>query len=408
MKNKISAEEEFNAGMAEKTKITFALVYLFFMSARAIFNPFITVYLNEKGLDVEFIGIIMGINSFVIILAQPFWGLVSDKLQSVKATLIICLIGQGLISLLLVRSEGFFLIAPCFCFYTFFSSPEGTLLDTWSLNAVKRIKDEKSLGQLKLWGCLGFAASSIISGIFINNHSTSDIIPVFSIVLLIIAATMSAIKTHDKKDRTIKMEKIDLSLIYKNKSFLVFLGFVVIMQYPHRAAYTFYPALLQNLGGSKDMVGYCSAIMFVSEAVLLFLSKKLLSNISAKYLIVGSSVFFIIWQAGYAVATSPFHIMIIAVLDGPSFALFTIGTLYYLDDIAPKQLRITYQTIAYAFYYGISGIIGNTLGGLVIGSLGYRAMYIIGIISIILVTTVFVVTDTVAERKKEAECQERY
>jgi MFS family permease len=401
VKDKIPAGNEFNTGIVKKTKITFALVYLLFMSARAVFNPFITVYLNEKGLDAELVGIIMGINSIVVILAQPFWGLVSDKLQSVKVALIICLIGQGLISLLLINSRGFFLISLCFCFYTFFSSPEGTLLDTWSLNSIKKVKDEKALGQLKLWGCLGFAVSSILSGFFINNRATSDIIPFFAAILLIIAGIMFIIKVKPESNRTIKLREIDLSLIYKNKSFLVFLGFVIIMQYPHRAAYTFFPALLQSLGGSKKMVGYCSAIMFVSEAVVLFLSKRLLSNIPAKYLIAGSSVFFIIWQIGYAVATSPFHIMIIAILDGPSFALFTIGTLYYLDDIAPKQLRISYQTIAYAFYYGVSGIIGNMLGGLIIGSFGYRVMYITGIISIAVITVVFVMVDAVIEKRKD-------
>jgi predicted MFS family arabinose efflux permease len=215
---------------------------------------------------------------------------------------------------------------------------------------------------------------------------------------------MSIIRTGAKHFRPVKLREINLSLIYKNKSFLVFLGFVVLMQFPHRAAYTFYPALLQNLGGSKDMVGYCSAIMFVSEAILLFLSKKLLANISAKYLIVGSALFFALWQIGYALSASPFHIMILALLDGPSFALFTIGTLYYLDAIAPKQLRITYQTVAYAFYYGISGVIGNTLGGLIIGSFGYRVMYIIGTISIVLVTMVFIIADTAIEKKKELIC----
>jgi MFS family permease len=192
----------------------------------------------------------------------------------------------------------------------------------------------------------------------------------------------------------------DLSLIYKNKSFLVFIIFGMIMQYPHRAAYTFYPALLESLGGSKDMVGYCSAIMFVSEAILLFLSKKLLSKIPPKYLILGSSLSFIIWQAGYALAAKPQHIMLISVMDGPSFALFTIGTLYYLDSIAPKQLRITYQAVAYSFYYGISGIIGNTLGGFIIDTFGYRTMYVSGIICIGTVTVLFYFVDKVIERKK--------
>ncbi|GHU88109.1 putative transporter YwbF [Spirochaetia bacterium] len=386
-------EKPLKAGNALKTKFMFACIYLLFMSARAIFNPFITVYLREKGLDVQWIGIVMGFNSFMIILAQPFWGLIADKLQSVKKVLVICLVGQALISLMFINSESFFVIALCFCIYTFFSSSEGTLLDTWSLHSIKQVNDKNGLGQMKLWGCLGFAASSIISGLFIGRHSTVDIIPVFSVVLIVIGAAVLLIRTGDERDPTLKLKLSDLSLIYKNKTFVVFLFFVMIMQYPHRAAYTFYPALLESLGGSKAMVGYCSAIMFVSEAILLFVSKKLLSKISPKYLIIGSALFFILWQAGYALAVKPEHVMFLSILDGPSFALFTLGTLYYLDAIAPKQLRVTYQTVAYAFYYGISGIIGNTLGGWIIEHYGYRAMYISGIVSILAATVFFIIAE---------------
>jgi len=76
----------------DKIFITFIIIYLLFMSARALFNPFITVYLQEKGFGAEKIGLIMGANSLVLIIAQPFWGIISDKLRSVKLTLVLCMV----------------------------------------------------------------------------------------------------------------------------------------------------------------------------------------------------------------------------------------------------------------------------------------------------------------------------
>ena len=371
------------------------------MSARAVFNPFITVYLNEKGLDAQWIGIVMGINSFITILAQPVWGIVSDKLQSVKTALAICLLGQGFISLMLIGIEGFLLITICFCIYTFFSSSQGTLLDTWSLHSLKGKKDEKSVGHLKLWGCLGFAGSSIIAGMFINRYSTSKVIPVFSAILFAIAVLISLVKLNGTGTKPIKIRDMELSKIYKNTSFIIFLVFIMFMQSPHRAGYTFYPILLESLGGTKSMVGYCSAIMFVSQAVLLFLSKRLLTNISPKLLIIASAFFFTVWQLGYGLATKPYHILILSALDGPSFGLFTISALYYLDSIAPKKLRTTYQTIAYAFYYGISGIIGNTLGGTIIEYMGYKSMYVLGAAVVVTSTVIFFIIETIIYQKKK-------
>jgi PPP family 3-phenylpropionic acid transporter len=377
------------AGKAIKVKVVFSLIYLLFMSARAVFTPFVTVFLREKGLGVQRIGIIMAINSFMIILSQPFWGFMSDKLQSVKKVLLICLVSQAVLVLLFINSQGFLIIALCFCVYTFFSSSEGTLLDVWSLHAVRQT-DENGLGQVKFWGCLGFAASSIIAGIYIEKNSTTEIIPLFALVLLAIAAVVFFVRTGSDGGISPRPVLADLSFILKDKKFMLFLAFAVVMQFPHRAAFTFYPTRLESLGGSKAMVGYCSAIMFVSEAVFLFLSKRLLVKIKPKYVVAGSAFFFMLWQIGYILADKPVHIMALALLDGPSFALFTIGTLYYLDTFAPQNLKATYQTLAHACYFGIGGIIGNTLGGWIIAHFGYITMYALGAVVIAAAAVVFI------------------
>jgi PPP family 3-phenylpropionic acid transporter len=378
------------AGKAVRVKVIFSLIYLLFMSARAVFTPFITVFLREKGLAVQRIGIVMAVNSFMIILAQPFWGFLSDKLQSVKKVLLICLIAQAALVLLFINSQGFLIIALCFCVYTFFSSSEGTLLDVWSLHEMKQA-DENGLGQVKFWGCLGFAASSIIAGIFIEKNSTTEIIPLFTIVLLVIAGIVFFVRTGDDVGASLRPGLSDLSFIIRDKKFMLYLVFAIFMQFPHRAAFTFYPTRLESLGGSKAMVGYCSAVMFVSEAVFLFLSKRLLAKVTPKYVVAGSAFFFMLWQLGYIAASKPVHIIVLALLDGPSFALFTIGTLYYLDTFAPQNLKATYQTLAHACYFGIGGIIGNTLGGWIIDRFGYITMYALGAVVIASASLFFII-----------------
>jgi PPP family 3-phenylpropionic acid transporter len=384
-----SSSVQTDGGQTARIKLMFSLIYILFMSARALFSPFITVFLREKGMTVQWIGMVMAVNSGMIILSQPFWGYMSDKLQSVKRVLLICLTSQAALVFLFIYSRGFLIIALCFCVYTFFSSSEGTLLDVWSLHVIKRV-DKNGLGQVKFWGCLGFAATSIVAGIFIDKNSTTDIIPLFTVVLLGIAVVVFFVKTGGEGVISSRPKLSDLPLILADKRFILYLVFAIIMQFPHRAAFTFYPTRLESLGGSKAMVGYCSAVMFVSEAVFLFLSKRLLVKITPKYVIAGSAFFFMLWQIGYILAVKPVHIMALALLDGPSFALFTIGTLYYLDTFAPSQFKATYQTLAHACYFGISGIIGNTLGGWIIGSFGYITMYSLGVIVIAAATLFFV------------------
>lgn len=374
----ITAGKQTGRMSGTRVKMTFIIIYILFMSARAIFNPFLTVFLQEKGFEAERIGLIMSANSLVVILAQPFWGIIADKIRSVKVTLVLCMFLQAAFSFALVFCNAFLLIAACFCAYGFFSSPEGPMLDTWCLKSLNEAGQENAVGQMKFLGCFGYAVCSIVSGYVINAYSTEKILPVFAVVLILIGLVMTRVKTGGAPEKAVQVKELNLSRIWKDKTFILFLVFILIMQFPHRAAYTFYPLLISDLGGDKMMVGYTSAIMFLSEGICLFFSRKLLNRFRPEKVIMFTAVAFILWQLLYSVASEPLQVAAFALLDGPSYGIFTIGVLYYLDKIAPSALRTTYQTVAYAVYFGLSGILGNSLGGMLIQNVGYQAMYLTG------------------------------
>lgn len=361
-----------------RVKITFALIYFLFMLARAVFGPFVTVYLQEKGLSAEQIGVISGINSFAIIVTQPIWGIVADRIQSRKKTLILCMVAQAIFAVSLIFANTYLALAVAFCIYTSFSSSEGPLMDTWALTSIKEAGDPNGMGPVKMWGCIGFSISSIVSGIFISHYSTDAVIPIFAGLLIVIAICLGFFRSESTPTKATTFKEMQLGRIFKDKQFIIFLVYVFFMQLAHRGSYTFYSLLIKDLGGNNDLVGYASALMFVSEAVIMFLSKKMLSKSKPEVLVMLSSLFFITWHFFLSISTRPIHVVLSCLMDGPSFALFTVGCLYYMDSIAPPDIRTTYQTVAYSVYFGLSGIVGNMAGGWLIENLGYRPMYWIG------------------------------
>ena len=362
-----------------RVKLVFSGIYFFFMLARAVFGPFITVYLEEKGLSAEQIGVITGINSFVIILSQPLWGIVSDRMRSTRKTLVLCVLFQAVFAMSLLLASDMFLIAAAFIIYTSFSSSEGPLMDTWALTSIKSAGDPNGMGPVKMWGCIGFSLSSVVSGMFFSRYSTSAVIPIFSGMLLILSIVLLLVKTEGAPAKASSLRDMQLGRVFRDKRFLVFLTYTFFMQLAHRGNYTFYPLLIKRLGGDNALVGYASALMFVSEAVIMFLSKKMLKKVKPEVLVMASSFAFALWHLLLSFAQAPVHVVLACLMDGPSFALFTIGVLYYMDSIAPPDIRTTYQTVAYSIYFGLSGIVGNVFSGWMIENLGYRPMYWIGI-----------------------------
>lgn len=367
----------------------FAALYFFFMLVRAVFGPFITLYLEEKGLSAEQIGIITGMNSFILIVSQPIWGIVSDKMGSTKKTLMLCTVSQAVFALSLLVVSDVFLIAIAFMIYTSVSSSDGPLMDTWALTSLKAAGDPNGMGRAKMWGCIGYSISSVVAGMFISRYSTSAIIPVFSGLLVGLALALAFVKDGGSPTKAATLKEMQLGRVLKDKRFVVFLAYVFVMQLAHRGNFTFFPLLIRQLGGDTALVGYASALMFLSEAVVMFLSKKLLKRLRPESLVMLSSLAFAFWHLLLSFSRTPVQVVLACLMDGPSFALFTIGTLYYMDSIAPPEIRTTYQTVAYAIYFGLSGIVGNMACGWVIEHLGYRPMYWTGIAVTLGATAVF-------------------
>lgn len=370
-----STKQQSNLRMV---KLVFSVLYFFFMGVRAIFSPFVTIYLQERGLSAELIGIVTGINSFAIIVSQPLWGALADKLQSTRKTLVICLIGQALFAIGLMFTNDFMMIAVGFCIYTSFASTEGPLMDVWSLTSIKEAGDPKGVGGAKAWGCVGYATASVLAGLFVTGRKASSLLPIFAVLLLIMAFIMYMIRIGSSAKGTgknVSFRELNLGRILRDRPFLIFLVYVFFMQLGHRATFTFQSLYMRELGGEISIAGYSGALMFVSEAVVMALGKRMLGRFKPVTLVILSSFAFTIWQSILFLASSPYHVMAACLMDGPAFALFTFGTLYYLDSAAPGEIRTTYQTVAYAVYYGLSGIVGNVLGGAIIGAFGYKAMY---------------------------------
>lgn len=389
-----------NTPQQRKILIYFSVLYFVNMASRALFNPFITVYLQEKGIGTQGIGTVMAFNSLVIILSQPFWGMLADRIQSIRKTLVICFIFQALLTFSFNLVFSAILVGITFCLATFFSAPEGPLLDTWALNSLKGGNNENGLGRLKLWGCIGLSVFSVVSGLIIKRYSTSFTIPIFAVMLFIIAFVIFRSKFVDiSVSRSIVLKEMHVGRIIQDKRLIVFLLYIFFMQISHRAAFTFYPVLISSLGGDKSMVGYASAIMFLSEALIMYFSKNMLAKMKPIYLIMGSSLFFAIWQVLFSMMTQSWNVIAAAVLDGPAFAMLTMGVLYYMNELAPKELRSTYQTVTYAVYYGLSGIAGNIMGGWVIEHLGFRTMYIAGACVTLTSTLVFLIVNRNISRR---------
>src|SRR5699024_12149353 len=96
-----------------------------FYGANTMVVSFLPLLLTYRGLSAQEIGWVLAIGPAVSIIAQPFWGFISDKFQTVRRVLIITLIGLLISGFFYFQAETLIInLRVSFIFYYFHSSIE--------------------------------------------------------------------------------------------------------------------------------------------------------------------------------------------------------------------------------------------------------------------------------------------
>lgn len=368
-------------------QLNLSVLEFMFWATFAAYYPFTVIFLQDKGLSNTAIGTILSINSFIVIFAQPFWGMISDRIRSVKKVFLLCLIT----SIIVIQ---FFPVIPSaigmgilLAALAIFEAPLGALMDSLVIQQIRNEPD-LSYGSIRLWGSLGYAVFAYLFGLVVDKAPMH-----YNFIIFAVMATITILITRKIKDKgsasSISFKEMRISQLLKNYSYISFLLFSIVIYIPHRASFSFLPNLLALVGASPGTQGIVAAIMAFSEIPLFLAGHKLLKRFKPIHLILGSSLFFLLRQVAYLTAKTPEQVILAQLFHGPSFALFLNGAVYYIDSLAPDKLKSTAQTLATSLYNGVSGILANYGGGWVIDNLGIRKLYSIGICAIIIVTLLF-------------------
>lgn len=366
----------------------FALIEYFFWSANSAYYVYLVVYLRSINMAPTSIGMIMSINSFLLILAQPFWGYISDKLKTTKYVFIACFSISVLLVLTVPLYTNTVILVAVLALITFFESPLMSLMDTWIIGS--STDDNKiNYGRARLLGSLGFGSVSLFVGYATDILDIRIVFPLYTILAVVVIS----IAFRFKETRTISSKKIKLGSILsliKMQEYMIFVVLAALLFIPHRASMIFMPDLVQSLGGTNSHYGAVFFMGSISEIPIFFVVDKFLKKYDPRRVILVSLLFFTVRQFMYSIASAPYQLLIIQMMQGLSFALFISSTVYYINKIAPQDLKATAQAFASSMFTGLGAVIGSFFGGLIIENYSVKYLFRTGtIISLIVLITFY-------------------
>ena len=368
------------------------------------FAGYITVFLQSIGFDPRQVGIITAISSVIGIFASPFWGMLSDKIQSVKKVIIIALtIGAVMFALIpwmgdinILGLSFLFIIIPV---AISFRTPLMSLVDNWVIQ--NSSIDKLNYGALRAYGALSFALASLALGYMIPIIGVEFVFVasvLFTVppLLLIILIKDSSDKKNGVK-RSLTFKEMNISQLFKNYYLGTYILFSIFLRIPFQASMIFMPFLIYDIGGDISQLGLIMGIRALLEIPMMVLLKPLRQRFPLYILIMAATIFFMVECILYSIATSFGMLLAISMLQGIGNGLLIPAGATYVFSLAPEQLKATAQT-ALASTNAIAGIAGGLLGGTLILLFDIRQFYFMVAVMLAVALALFVLSFFIGEK----------
>lgn len=351
--------------------INLKALLFFYYSAMTIIISYLPVYFNEIGLSGTQIGILLAVGPLAAMIAQPFWGYMTDKYKTSKKIIILCLTGSIVGGLIMFQVfQYYLLILAVFCFFGFMS-PVGGLGDSLSQKTANKLS--VSFGSIRMWGSLGFAIMSLLSGFLLASIGVKYIYLPFLFFMFLTLVIAFRIRDVEMSKKPINVK--EAIKLFKNKKFMIFLVIMMFITITHRTNDSFLGIYIIEKGGTESFIGWAWFIGVFSEAIIFATATQWFRKFHALTFIVISGILFAFRWFMMGILQDPFLVLPLQIMHGFTFGIFYLCAFHYVTKLIPEELQSTGHLLFYSFFFGLSGMIGSSVGGFIIEQLSVTYLY---------------------------------
>jgi len=363
----------------------FAL-YVLFYSGQSIYNTYLNLYLDSVGLSESQIGMIVSVSTVGILIAQLFWGMISDRAKTKNRVLLFLYAVTAIISLMFYMNRSFWFLLVAVTLFAVFFNPLIPLQDNFSL---EYLEDKKwDYGQVRMGGTIGYCITVLGIG-FVLQDGYRQIFWMVALgmsVCFLICLGLPKIEGHRKQGN-----KSSYKELIKNKPLVGMILFNMIFSIGLNFYYNFYTIYFTSdkIGGNSSMVGIMMFISAVSEIPMLMLIHKITEKIGIrKTLIIAASVTSLRWLLLFLL-TEPIPIILVNLMHGIGYTSFSYCIITYIGRTVPKDMRATGQTLNVLIGNVISRVLFGFVGGFASENLGANKIMLFAGIMMIVGTIIF-------------------
>lgn len=364
----------------------------------SVLGTFTSVFLLSRDFTNGQIGLVLSLANLLAAVVQPFLASFADRMIRVRLSqlaagmaVLLALFSGVLLALpkvFLIVAFIYVLLYACLVLLQPMTIAIGTFFISrgYGLN----------FGVARGLGSLAFAAAAAVTGVLIERFSPTIILYLLIGIFLFFAVMALLIDTRKQGGKYSESLNIDhhregsleepiglIAFTKKYKRFMFLLFGVSLLFVYHTIINSYMFQIMQPLGGTAANAGSSLSVAALSELPTMFLFTWVLRRFKIHSLMRVAAFFFSVKAVLILFSGSIFLINVAQSLQMIGFAMHTMASVYYTNQIIPQKDLVKGQTLM-ATANTVGGIIGAFVGGQMLSFLSVSAMLLIGtVISIV-------------------------
>lgn len=388
-----------------------ALPIFFLFSVYGVINNYLSLILRSMGYSATITGTLLSIFEIGGIIFPLLLSSLIEKKGTYGLFLLLCGIIMIIVPIPFLSYQYFTITA--FCLLVFALGFKGAVPVSDTVVTMYLGADRAKYGMVRSMGSIGFVIMNLIMQGFFRIETSSKstillwiIIPaiLFTLSLFLVPGIMKVnlgferIFDNSSSNNKVKNKKLSIkglfSLVQQSLSgfstyfwigiSLLFVGFLGMT--PYMKFISMY--VTEELHSNTSSLLW--AISAASEVPFMFFSYRFLRKYGSEKLLVFCTLVVGIRGLIYMLVPNLGGAIVAQLLNSITYGLYHPAAVLFVSNVVPENKRVLGMSFYSVGAVGISAMIGNVIGGIVIDNLGYKALFtFFSVIPIIAVCIVF-------------------
>lgn len=255
---------------------SYLLMYFFYFFSLAVFSGYISVYLMDKGYHASQVSMVVSCSFILSMIIQPIVGYFNDHYSQKRLNMLILLLA-AVLGIIFIYAQNIYMIALIYSLALGLFNAANPVIE--NMATLSRF----SYGKIRIWGTIGYAVASKISGVIYDDVSPEAMYTFFTIGLIL--CVIGIYGTQNVKQ--VKTQKKEKTTGLFQKNFIIYLVIVCLFYAITNTNTTYLPAMFQNLGLSMNTISTVIFILTLSELPIIYFSQYYMNRLTNKQLLVG-------------------------------------------------------------------------------------------------------------------------